>query len=457
MRLLIKISPCVWIFAAGWPTGIIADTTTNAPLALDQPVRAIALQPDGKVVIGGDFAVVAGATRGHVARLKADGTTDFTFLNNLSGANASVYSTALQSDGKILIAGIFRSVNGLAQIGLARLNTNGFLDMSFNAVTGSAPFAVQADGKLLVDTALLTGDTSHDSLFRLNVNGTRDTNWPVAQINGTVSALAQQSDGKIILGGTVSVNGTIRQGVARLNTNGVVDATFLNGMPGVPGLINCVTVRSDGKVLIGGYFFFVNNVNRTRIAQLNSDGSLDTTFQNGMAGADGEVEAIAVQPDGKILLGGYFRSVNNTPRAGIARLNTDGSVDTGFQNGMTGADLPIVLAIALQPNGKVIVGGAFTAMNGVPRYRIACLNADGSLDKAFQNGGQPLLSAATIQFDHFQFQISGQSNQEIIVEASTNLLNWLPLTTNILSSNTISLSDPVPANFRMRFYRARVQ
>jgi uncharacterized delta-60 repeat protein len=176
-----------------------------------------------------------------------------------------------------------------------------------------------------------------------------------------------------------------------------------------------------------------------------------------MAGVDEEVEAIVVQPDGKILIGGYFRSVNNTPRSGIARLNTDGSVDSSFQNGMAGAALPIVLALALQPDGKVIVGGDFTAFNGVPRYRIARLNADGSLDNTFQNGGQPLLSEATIQSNHFGFQISGQSNQEIVVEGSTNLLNWLPLTTNILSNSTLPFTDPIPATIRTRFYRARSQ
>ena len=158
MKSPLKIWLCAWLCTAGWPASIIADQITNARLALDQPVHTIALQPDGKVVIGGDFTVVAGAARGHVARLNADGTTDFTFLNNLAGANASVYSTVLAADGKLLIAGLFRSVNGFPQVGLARLNTNGFLDMSFNAVTGSAPFAVQADGKLPVGTALLSGE-----------------------------------------------------------------------------------------------------------------------------------------------------------------------------------------------------------------------------------------------------------------------------------------------------------
>ena len=122
-----------------------------------------------------------------------------------------------------------------------------------------------------------------------------------------------------------------------------------------------------------------------------------------------------------------------------------------------GADLPIVLALALQPDGKIIIGGAFTAINGAPRYYIARLNPDGTVDNSFQNGGRPLLSDASIQSNHFQFQITGQSNQQIIVEASTNLSNWLPLATNTLSSGTLPFTDATPANFRMRFYRARAQ
>jgi uncharacterized delta-60 repeat protein len=443
------------LFAALAPLPATADQNTNASFALDQPVRSIVLQPDGKVIIGGEFTVADGAARGHVARLNPDGETDFTFMNALAGANGAVYSTALQQDGKLLIGGTFQFANGIAQPGVARLNPNGSLDTNFNAAIGPAPIgvqiALQSDHKILVETTVLNGTTTRDTLFRLNVDGTRDTNWLVA-LDGAVSAMAQQNDGKIV------IVGSFTPGVARLTTNGIADTTFLNGMSGVVGLVNCVAIQPDGKILIGGYFFFVNHVARTRLARLNPDGSVDVGFQNGMAGADGEPEAIALQPDGKVLIGGYFNSVNNTPRSGIARLNSDGSLDTGFQNGMAGADAPSVLSLVLQPDGKVLIGGAFTSINGVKRYRIARLNANGSVDPLFHNGGPPppILSNARIQSNHFAFQLSGQSNQLVVIETSTNLKNWLPLATNTFGSTPLPFTDPAPATLRMRLYRARL-
>jgi len=447
---------CALHFFAAVALPATADQTNNTSFALDQPVRSIALQPDGKVLIGGEFTVADGGARGHVARLNSDGTTDFTFMNALAGANGAVYSTALQQDGKLLIGGIFQLVNGIAQPGVARLNTNGSLDMNFKAATPSAPIgvqiALQSDHKIMVETTVLNGTTTHDTLSRLNVDGTRDTNW-LFTLDGAVSAMAQQSDGKIV------IVGSFTPGIARFTTNGIADPTFLNGMSGVVGLVNCVALQPDGKILIGGYFFFVNHVARTRLARLNPDGSVDPGFQNGMAGADGDPDAFALQPDGKVLIAGYFRSVNNTPRSGIARLNPDGSLDTGFQNGMAGADSPGVYSLALQPDGKVLIGGEFASINGVTRYRIARLNANGSVDPLFHNGGPPppTLSNARIQSNHFAFQLSGQSNQVIVIEASTNLMNWQPLATNRFGTSPLPFSDPAPAISRIRFYRARLQ
>jgi len=461
MKLNMNTASCaLLLLAAISPRRAAADEATNTAFAVDQPVRSISLQPDAKVLIGGDFTVVEGAARGHVARLNADGTTDVTFMSNLAGANGLVYSTALQRDGKILIGGLFGMVNGIRRRGLARLNTNGSLDMSFNAVTGSAPIAVQSDGKILVGSALLNNSGTQDTLVRLNADGTRDTNWLVTLNSGTVSAMAQQADGKlVVVGSFASVNGVNREGIARLHTNGLVDTSFQNGMSGAPGLVNCLALQPDGKVLIGGYFFFVNGVARTRIARLNQDGSTDLSFPKGMVGIEGDPEAIALQPDGKVLLGGGIVSVNNVPRSGVARLNSDGSLDNGFQNGMVGTDVAVVHSLVLQPDGKVIIGGAFTSVNGVSRYRIARLNTDGSVDPLFHNGGQPrpLLSNAGIRSNAFVFQLNGQSNQTIVVEASANLVNWLPLATNSLSGSPLPFSDPAPSSPRTRFYRARLQ
>src|SRR5215813_3393638 len=108
---------CALQFFATVPLPATADQTNNTSFALDQSVRSIALQPDGKILIAGEFTVADGAARGHVARLNPDGATDFTFMNALAGANGAVYSTALQQDGKLLIGGIFQFVNGIAQPG----------------------------------------------------------------------------------------------------------------------------------------------------------------------------------------------------------------------------------------------------------------------------------------------------------------------------------------------------
>src|SRR5882724_1865032 len=124
MKPLINTALCELLLFTALHPHANADQTTNTPFALDQPVRSISLQPDGKVLIAGDFTVVDGAARGHVARLNGDGSTDLGFMSNLAGANGDVYSTALQQDGRVLIGGLFGFVNGVAHHGLARLNTN---------------------------------------------------------------------------------------------------------------------------------------------------------------------------------------------------------------------------------------------------------------------------------------------------------------------------------------------
>src|SRR6185369_1741156 len=118
------------------------------------------------------------------------------------------------------------------------------------------------------------------------------------------------------------------------------------------------------------------------IARLNADGSLDNSF-NPAAGTSG-VSSFALQPDGKVLIGVGSYVVNGTNRYGVARLNANGSLDSSFNPG-TGADVS-VHCIAVQPDGKVIIGGDFTIVNGPNRNRIARLNADGSLDSTFNPG-----------------------------------------------------------------------
>ncbi|MCE3008589.1 MAG: T9SS type A sorting domain-containing protein [Bacteroidetes bacterium] len=190
--------------------------------------------------------------------------------------------------------------------------------------------------------------------------------------------------------------------IARLNADGSRDVTFNPGT-GADGSVNAIVVQSDGKVLIGGQFISYNGVSRNGIARFHADGSLDASFNPGTGTTNGpyggSVKTIALQPDGKVLIGGGFSSYNGTARNRIARLNADGSLDAGFNPG-TGANSSIN-TLVLQSDGKVLIGGDFTTYNGTARNYIARLNADGSLDVGFNPGTglNGLASAIVIQSD----------------------------------------------------------
>src|SRR5439155_1358076 len=150
-------------------------------------------------------------------------------------------------------------------------------------------------------------------------------------------------------------------------------------------------VQPDGKVLIGGHFYTVNGAARGKVARLNADGTTDATFMNGVSGANYGVSSIALQSDGKVLIGGGFTTVNGATRKAIARLNPDGTVDSGFDSRLSEIEIPgfnippsftepSVGSIARQSDGKVVIAGGFTTVDPLCLDRIVRLSADGSLD-----------------------------------------------------------------------------
>jgi uncharacterized delta-60 repeat protein len=190
---------------------------------------------------------------------------------------------------------------------------------------------------------------------------------------------------------------------------GTNDATFNpsdvgNGVgDGPAGSVHAYAVLPDGKVIIGGYFSFVHGYARGRIARLNSDGSLDLSFDPG-TGFDNTVLAVAVQADGKLIVGGDFTSCAGVARNRIARLNSDGSLDASFNPG-TGFNYP-VRALAMQPDGKVLVGGGFTLFNGAARTKLVRLQSNGALDAAFSPG--TITGSTDIGFYALVLQGNGQ-------------------------------------------------
>jgi uncharacterized delta-60 repeat protein len=202
--------------------------------SIEGPLRTVAAEPDGKLVVAGVFTRVNGAFRPGVARLNADGSTDYSFrrLKGVEGAYTTVNHLAVQPDGKVLLTGTFTNINGFSRENIVRLNTDGSLDLSFAPVSMLVPIQ-----------------------FRLLA---------------AVSCLALQADGKIVLGGLfTSVNGKDRRYVARLNNDGTLDDSFLPdpsfNVPSAP--VDTLGIQNDGKVVITGDFGGDNGWRKT-IARL---------------------------------------------------------------------------------------------------------------------------------------------------------------------------------------------
>jgi uncharacterized delta-60 repeat protein len=351
------------------------DNTFNPGTGFDNPVLTTAIQSDGKIIVGGYFTRYNGAARNYIARLNTDGSLDNTF-NSGTEFNSQVYTIAIQSDGKIIIGGAFASYNGSAKNFIARLNTDGSLDNAFNVGTGFNDAAltsvIQSDGKILIGGYFTSyNGTARNFIARLNTDGSIDNTFNHgAGFNWYVFTTAIQSDGKIIVGGEfASYNGTARNHISRLNIDGSIDNTFTPGI-GINNYVYTTAIQSDGKILIGGLSTTYNGL-APYLARLNSDGTLDNTFIPG-TGFGKSVFTIAIQSDGKIIIGGEFTSYNGTAINNIARLNTDGSLDVDFNVGV-GTNNSI-RTTTIQSEGKIIIGGEFTAYAGTGRNRIARIN-----------------------------------------------------------------------------------
>jgi uncharacterized delta-60 repeat protein len=316
-------SPSDYVFQPGAP-----DATFTPPAETQSYFftgsQAIARQPDGKILLA-NAAI----------RLNPDGPRDTTF--NAPAFNGPGTAVGVQSDGKIVIVGGFTSVGGVRRNGVARLNSDGSLDTSFDVGVGA----------------------------------------------GNCQTVAFQSDGKIVVGGLFSSFNLApnTEYLVRLNTDGSVDSTFVKGTTVFSNY--ALLVQPDGKILAGG---------SSGLVRLNIDGSVDTSFHSPLTTHPMNIMTLALQPDGKILIGGGFNPFGGQALYGIARLNTDGSVDTSFDAG-TGFG---VSAIALQPDGKVIISGSFDSINGTTRPRLARLNSDGSLDLSFA-GSAGIVSGTRIE------------------------------------------------------------
>ncbi|MFH2141959.1 MAG: T9SS type A sorting domain-containing protein [Bacteroidota bacterium] len=359
------------------------DTTFYQGSGANYSVLATSIQSDGKIIVAGSFSDFNGLAKDYIVRLNTDGSVDTTF--NLGvGANSAILATAIQSDGKIIVGGYFTTYNGTACNSIARLNTNGSLDSTFNVGTGANDCvyatALQSDGKIIIVGYFTSyNGSARKYIARLNSDGSLDGSFNIGTgADGWVFTTAIQNDGKIIIGGMFSYyNGTSTSRIARLNTDGSIDASFNIGA-GPNGSVDAITIQNDEKIIIAGMFSSYNGTSGNSIARLNPDGSYDSTFNVG-TGADNTIENTAIQNDGKVIIGGMFTSYNGTGISRIARLNADGSLDATFDVGAGAND--IVYSTAIQNDGRIIIGGDFTFYKGTGRNRIArIINCNNSTD-----------------------------------------------------------------------------
>jgi len=361
------------------------------------------------------------------------------------GTSWTVRDSAYQSDGKLIIVGSFDEYDGATSSRIARLNNDGTLDDTFNSDEGFIAdgfygvvysVSIQADDKIIVGGSFTSYNGEPcNNIVRLNTDGSLDTSFDFGTgASSYVYSSVVQSDGKIIIGGNFTTyNGTARNRIARLNTDGSLDTSFDPGTGASSYVYNC-NMQVDGKIVIGGNFTTYNGTARNRIARLNTDGSLDTSFVPG-TGASSYVNTALIQPDGKIIIGGAFTSYNGTARNRIARINTDGSLDTSFNPG-TGAN-SYVYASALQGDGKILIGGTFTTFNSNAQRKLARLNSDGSKDDTFDIGTG--FDDTTSSYDIREISI--QTDDKIIIGGTFYFYNDILSNSNVIRVNTDGTLD----------------
>ena len=430
------------------------DTSFNTGTGTEYGIEAVALQSDGKIIIGGDFAIFNGQAVNRMARLNADGSLDSSFNASLSGGsvvydvlilpngkllvggylgnsanlvrlnsngtfdsvignfNGSVNTIALAPDGKIVAGGQFSQPRN----GVARFNADGSLDASFNPTTGSdgnlvIKVIVQPNGKILAAGQFLTfNGTLTDGLVRLNDNGAVDAAFDLTgetPLYLTVVSLALQPDGKILVSFNY-LNNSLQSSidVRRFNADATADPTFNTNTDNRLYALD-LNVLADGSILVGGVFLTINNQQRLRLVKLNSNGTLVNNFNPAISTA-GTVYASERQADGKIIIAGIFYYVNGVAKNLIARLNPDGSLDNTFNPSpeLFGA----VYDLVIQPNGKIIIGGAFGGTALFPGTSLVRLNSDGSFDINLNTNDNKFVNTAyalTLQADG-KFLVGGE-------------------------------------------------
>jgi uncharacterized delta-60 repeat protein len=454
----------------------------------DDYANSVTMQPDGKILVAGyinnsplgDFAL---------ARYNPDGSLDISFdidgmvTTDFSSSPDKASAVVLQSDGKIILAG-FNNSGSTSDFALVRYNSNGSLDTTFDndgKVTtdfGNGDFAyaviIQPDTKILVGgyTTSLFNDFA---LARYNYDGSLDTTFDIdgklttdfSNSQDECVALALQADGKILAAGRYHNGMTLDYAMTRYNPDGTLDSSFnfdgklTTDFGFVPDFGNSIAIQSDGKILFAG---FSNGTGLDfSMARYTTAGSLDPTFDSDgrvltdFAANNDECWSIAIQADGKILLGG--RSIDSTYDFSLARYNLDGSLDNTFDtDGLVTTDFAGSAdwgaSLFIQPDYRIILAGRSSNPSNtdfaIARY-ISGLYL-GLIDFPIENNSLFIYPNPITDFSQLKYILNKQENISILL--ADNLGNTIKTFVNneLQSSGEHNIILDIPPNIASGTY-----
>ena len=330
--------------------------------------RAVTERPNGKIIVAGDFDAIGGVARQGIAQLNRDGSVDTRFNASVNG---NVGTMVLQKDGKLIIGGGFNSVNGVAGTNIVRLNRDGSTDTSF---TGDISFGgvndviIDANEKIVVAGAFTDVNGQNiERITRLETTGAIDPTFTTPAIDGTVFQVVEQGDLGYLIGGAFeSVNFNTHQSIARLLPNGSEDITFIAN---TDSFINVVALQADGKILVGGRFNTVNMSPINNFARLLPEtGNLDLSLNLELDESE-SINSLLVQPDGKLILGGFFQNLELNGESNLTRLLVSDADDMDFASELSA----IISQLQLLRSGKLLVAGSFRSVGDIQGNGLAVI------------------------------------------------------------------------------------
>ena len=374
---------------------IIGGPDPFSNVGLNNEVSQVYLHSDGKWICVGFFTLYDTTPAPRVTRLNPDGTLDTDFNTNVgTGSGSILRDSAVDSLGRVYVAGDFTSFDGVSLPYVVRLLPSGSYDSTFVMGTGFndrvGTILVQPDDKIIFIGDFTSYDgTTANRIIRLETDGTVDATFNSGTgFNGGANARSWASiidaDGTILVSsgfgwtsydGNAIIASNLICGIVRINPDGSYNSKATNGTAfdnGGGTLINCINTQADGKIVVTGAFIDYDGTAVPNIARLNTDGTIDATFNAGVAaGFSTSTSANAILDNGQIMVGNgsTFQTVNTNY---LARLNANGTRDSSF-NPSPGFNGSVTQIVPLT-DGRTLVAGDFTTYNGVPRIRVAVID-----------------------------------------------------------------------------------